>query len=167
MRHCGVPAGNVAADSLSYLLGRGAPSAPDREALEAWGRALGAALPRPVVLTLAGDLGAGKTTLVRAICAGLGVSALEMVTSPTFSLVQQYEALGGPIVHADLYRLRSDAELDALGWDELVEHAPVLMVEWPDRVVNRLPRGSIHVVLGHDPEHAHRRLLRIRSAMLK
>jgi tRNA threonylcarbamoyladenosine biosynthesis protein TsaE len=63
----------VAADSLVYLLGRGAPRAPDRDALEAWGRALGAVLPRPVVITLEGDLGAGKTTLVRAICVGIGV----------------------------------------------------------------------------------------------
>jgi tRNA threonylcarbamoyladenosine biosynthesis protein TsaE len=66
----------VAADSLAYLLGRGAPRAPDRKALEAWGRALGAVLPRPVVITLEGDLGAGKTTLVRAICTGLGKQCL-------------------------------------------------------------------------------------------
>jgi tRNA threonylcarbamoyladenosine biosynthesis protein TsaE len=84
----------VAADStasvLSHLLTRGAPRAPERDSLEAWGRAVGAALPVPAVVTLEGDLGSGKTTLARAICAGLGVSALGAVTSPTFSLVQQY-----------------------------------------------------------------------------
>ncbi len=157
----------MAADSLSYLLARGAPRAPDRDSLEAWGRALGAALPRPVVITLEGDLGAGKTTLVRAICLGIGVSAIEAVTSPTFSIIQQYEAPSGRVVHADLYRLRSDAELEMLGWDELVEHAPVLLVEWPDRAVNRLPRDTIRLVLGHDPENADRRLLRIYAPTMR
>jgi tRNA threonylcarbamoyl adenosine modification protein YjeE len=157
----------VAADSLSYLLGRGAPSAPDRISLEAWGRALGAVLPRPVVITLEGDLGAGKTTLVRAICVGLGVMAIEAVTSPTFSIIQQYDAPRGPVVHADLYRLRSDAELETLGWGELVETSPVLLVEWPDRAVNTLPRDTIHVVLGHDQENADRRLLRIHAPTMR
>ena len=157
----------MAADSLSYLLGRGAPRAPDRDSLVAWGRALGAVLPRPVVVTLEGDLGAGKTTLVRAICVGIGVAAIEAVTSPTFSIVQQYDAPGGPVVHADLYRLRSDAELEMLGWDELVEHARVLLVEWPDRAVNTLPRDTIHVVLGHDPENANRRLLQIHAPTVR
>jgi len=157
----------VAADSLSYLLGRGAPRAPGRDSLEAWGRALGAVLPRPVVITLEGDLGAGKTTLVRAICVGIGVAVIEAVTSPTFSIIQQYDAPGGPVVHADLYRLRSDAELELLGWDELVGQAPVLLVEWPDRAVNTLPRDTIHLFLGHDPENADRRLLRIHAPMMR
>lgn len=157
----------MAADSLSYLLSRGAPRAPDRDALVAWGRALGAVLPRPVVITLEGDLGTGKTTLVRAICVGIGVAVIDAVTSPTFSIVQQYDAPGGPVVHADLYRLRSDAELEMLGWDELVEHARVLLVEWPDRAVNTLPRDTIRVVLGHDPENANRRLLRIHAPTVR
>ena len=83
----------------------------------------------PAVVTLEGDLGSGKTTLARAICAGLGVSALGAVTSPTFSLVQQYDSPRGPVVHVDLYRLRHESELEALGWDELVATAPVLLVE--------------------------------------
>ena len=114
----------MAADSLVYLLGRGAPRAPDRDTLEAWGRALGAVLPRPVVITLEGDLGAGKTTLVRAICVGIGVPAIEAVTSPTFSIIQQYDAPRGPVVHADLYRLRSDAELALLGPEDKTTDAP-------------------------------------------
>jgi len=120
-----------------------------------------------VVITLEGDLGAGKTTLVRAICVGIGVLAIEAVTSPTFSIIQQYDAPRGPVVHADLYRLRSDAELALLGWDELVDSAPVLLVEWPDRAENTLPRDSIHVVLAHDPESADRRLLRIHAPSLR
>jgi tRNA threonylcarbamoyladenosine biosynthesis protein TsaE len=96
--------------TLTELLGRGAPRAPDLASLEAWGKALGAVLPRPAIVTFAGDLGAGKTTLVRAICAGLGVSDLAAVTSPTFALIQEYAAPRGPVVHVDLYRLRSVKE---------------------------------------------------------
>lgn len=157
----------MAADSLPYLLGRGAPRAPERDSLEAWGRALGAALPRPVVITLEGDLGAGKTTLVRAICEGIGVDPIESVTSPTFSLVQHYATATDPVVHADLYRLRSDAELEQLGWDEIVANAKVLLIEWPDRAVNTLPRDTIHLVLAHDPENVKRRLLRIHAPLMR
>lgn len=149
--------------SLAELLDRGAPRSPDRDTLEAWGRAVGAALPRPAVITLAGDLGAGKTTLARALCAGLGVTDLDQVTSPTFSLVQQYPAPRGPITHVDLYRLRSDAELDALGWDELVATAPVLLIEWPERATATLPRDTIAISLTHDPLDAERRTLRIQA----
>lgn len=156
-------AADLRAEALAHLLGRGAPRAPDRDSLEAWGRALGAVLPRPAVITLEGDLGAGKTTLARAICAGLGVADVHSVTSPTFSLVQQYEAPAGPIVHVDLYRLRSEAELDALGWDELVTTAPVLLVEWPERAAHTLPPGRIGICLSHDADVPDRRVLRIVS----
>jgi tRNA threonylcarbamoyladenosine biosynthesis protein TsaE len=151
------------ADALAHLLARGAPRAPERDSLEAWGRAVGAVLPRPVVITLEGDLGAGKTTLARALCAGLGVTNLDAVTSPTFSLVQQYAAPNGPIVHVDLYRLRSDAELEALGWDELVATAPVLLVEWPERAAHTLPTDTIGITLSHDPDVTDRRVMRVAS----
>lgn len=150
-------------NELERLLARGAPRSPDRDSLDAWGRAVGAALPRPAVVTLAGDLGAGKTTLARALCAGLGVQNLDAVTSPTFSLVQQYDSPPGTVVHVDLYRLRSDAELDALGWDELVAAASVLLVEWPERAMLRLPSMIIGITLAHDPSDPQRRLLRVLS----
>jgi tRNA threonylcarbamoyl adenosine modification protein YjeE len=147
--------------TLAHLLSRGAPRSPDRDSLDAWGRAVGALLPRPACIALEGDLGAGKTTLVRALCAGLGVTALDQVTSPTFSLVQQYDAPRGPVVHVDLYRLRSAGELEALGWDEIVDTSPVLLVEWPDRALNTLPRDTITITLSHDPENRDRRLLKV------
>jgi tRNA threonylcarbamoyladenosine biosynthesis protein TsaE len=152
-----------AVHALPHLLGRGAPRAPDRASLEAWGRALGSALPRPVVITLAGELGAGKTTLVRALCDGLGVADLSAVTSPTFALLQEYASPRGAIVHADLYRLRSDAELEQLGWDELVASTPVLLVEWPERAEGALGDRVIAIELRHDPEHADRRLMSVRA----
>ncbi len=149
-------------DRLAALVGREAPRAPDLASLEAWGRALGASLPRPAVVTLAGDLGAGKTTLVRAICEGAGVRDLSAVTSPTFALIQEYAAPRGTVVHADLYRLRSTSELDALGWDELVANAPLLLVEWPQHALDTLPSGVIAIELRHDPTLADRRLLSVR-----
>lgn len=157
----------VVAETLAHLLGRGAPRAPDRDSLEAWGRALGAMLPRPVTIALEGDLGAGKTTLVRALCEGLGVLDLDAVTSPTFALVHEYDAPRGPIVHVDLYRLRTSAELESLGWDELVDQSPVLLVEWPDRAANGLPRDTITIALSHDPADAGRRVLRVSAPALR
>lgn len=156
---------DAAGDALGHLLARGAPRAPDRETLEAWGFAVGAALPRPVVITLEGDLGAGKTTLARALCAGIGVPDLTVVTSPTFSLVQQYDAPRGPVVHVDLYRLRTDAELEALGWDELMATAPVLLIEWPERAASTLPPDVIAISLLHDPTNPNRRVLRVASSL--
>ena len=154
-------------ETLAHLLTLGSPRAPERDSLEAWGRAVGAVLPRPVVITLEGDLGAGKTTLARALCAGIGVADLDAVTSPTFSLVQQYPAPHGPVTHVDLYRLRSDAELEALGWDELVATAPVLLVEWPELAAHTLPADTIGMTLSHDPDDATRRLLRVTSPLLR
>lgn len=151
-------------EALATLLGRGAPRAPDRASLEAWGRALGAALPSRAVITLAGDLGAGKTTLVRAICEGLAVADVSAVTSPTFALIQEYAAPRGTIVHADLYRLKSSAELDALGWDEILATADVMLVEWPERAAGTLPAHAIAIELKHDREHAGRRVLIVTRA---
>ena len=153
------------AASLPYLLGRGAPRAPDIDSLQAWGRLVGAALPRPSIVTLNGDLGAGKTTLARAICEGAGVRDIAAVTSPTFALVQQYDATNGPVVHADLYRLRSTAELEALGWDEIVATAPLLLIEWPERAVSSLPPEAIAITLSHDSANPDRRLLRVSAGM--
>ncbi len=152
--------------SLRHLLGRGAPRSPDRESLAAWGRAVGALLPRPAVVTLSGDLGAGKTTLARALCEGLGVEDLDEVTSPTFSLVQHYPTRGGVITHVDLYRLRSEAELLALGWDELMAAASVLLIEWPERAAATLPAEAIGISLTHDSQSVGRRVLRIHAPRL-
>ena len=86
--------------------------------LVAWGEALGRALVAPAFVTLTGDLGAGKTTLVAAILRGAGVT--DAVTSPTYAVVHRYTAPTlGPVHHADLYRLRGPQELAAIGWESL------------------------------------------------
>lgn len=157
-------ASDDAALRLSALLGRDAPRAPDRASLEAWGTALGRVLPARSVLTFSGDLGAGKTTLVRAICEGVGVHDLSAVTSPTFALIQEYSSPRGPVLHADLYRLRSADELDTLGWQEMVAAANLLLVEWPEHARDTLPANTIAITLRHDPHHEDRRLLSVRQS---
>ena len=92
--------------------------ARSRDELVAWGTALGHAATPPLIITLAGDLGAGKTTLAQAICAGYGVT--ESVTSPTFALVHRYGAPRSPVYHLDLYRIQRPSELVNIGWDEIV-----------------------------------------------
>ena len=117
--------------------------------LEAWGEAFAKSLSRPCIITLSGDLGAGKTTLARALCRGFGVLDAHAVTSPTFAILQEYAATGFPVTHADLYRLRSEQELDGLGWDEIVDGAQALIVEWPERTARTWPAGTVHVQLGY------------------
>jgi tRNA threonylcarbamoyl adenosine modification protein YjeE len=130
--------------------------------LEAWGREFAQSLTRPCIITLTGDLGTGKTTLARALCAGFGVRDLNAVTSPTFAILQQYEADGFDVVHSDLYRLRNDAELDALGWDEIVDGAAALIVEWPERTERHWPRGTVHVTLSYAGPTLETRLVTVR-----
>ncbi len=127
--------------------------------LVAWGRAFGRALPSGAVIALHGDLGAGKTTLVRALCEGLDVH--EAVTSPTFAVLHEYAAAGGTVVHADLYRLRRPSELEQLGWDELLARARAVLVEWPDQGGEHIPAAAMHLHLAHVPGDPERRLLRL------
>lgn len=128
-----------------------------RDELVAWGEAFGRAARAPLVVALRGDLGAGKTTLVQAICRGYGVA--EPVTSPTYALVHEYAAPRGPVWHADLYRLRGPDELDAIGWDELVASDRLGLVEWPERAGGRMPHGTVPLDLEHLAEDSSRRVL--------
>jgi tRNA threonylcarbamoyladenosine biosynthesis protein TsaE len=127
------------------------------EELRDWGRRFGRAAHAPVVVTISGELGAGKTTLVQAICAGYGVT--DEVTSPTFALVHEYHAPRSPVHHLDLYRLERPDQLDEIGWDELVSARAMVLVEWPERAGDRVPAGHVALSLQHLPGDPARRLL--------
>jgi ATPase, YjeE family len=103
------------------------------------------------------ELGAGKTTLVQAICEGYGVAT--EVTSPTFALVHEYSAPRSPVQHLDLYRLDTPTQLDALGWDEIVFGRDLVLIEWPERAGDRIPAGHVTLSLQHLPDDSGRRLL--------
>ena len=122
-------------------------------ALERHGASLGAQLTAPALVTLHGELGAGKTTLTQSICRGLGVT--DPVTSPTFALVHEYAAPDARVVHCDLYRLESPREVPALGLDELLAGGDVVMlVEWPERAAMLLGEPTLAITLEHVPGDA-------------
>jgi tRNA threonylcarbamoyladenosine biosynthesis protein TsaE len=125
--------------------------------LVAWGEGVGRMAKAPLVVTISGELGAGKTTLVQAICRGYGVR--DEVTSPTFALVHQYAAPASPVYHLDLYRLDNPAELTNIAWDEIVSEEAVVLIEWPERAGDRIPRVHVPVSLQHLPDDPSRRLL--------
>jgi tRNA threonylcarbamoyladenosine biosynthesis protein TsaE len=138
------------------LAERGALAMTEAE-LRDWGRRFGHAAHAPLVVTITGELGAGKTTLVQAICAGYGVT--DDVTSPTFALVHEYQAPRSPVHHLDLYRLDRPDQLDEIGWDELVSSRAIVLVEWPERAGDRVPAGHVTLSLQHLPDDPDRRLL--------
>ena len=104
-------------------------------------------VPGPLVVGLAGDLGAGKTTLVSGLLAALGYAGA--VRSPTYTLVEPYRLGGRDINHCDLYRLRDPSELDDLGLRDLLTPRSVLLVEWPERAGDRLGTPDLSVALGY------------------
>ncbi len=140
-----VPA--LAADSRLVL---------DEEELRQWGTRFGQAAVAPLVVTLSGDLGAGKTTLAQAICAGYGVS--DAVTSPTYALVQEYLSPRSVVYHIDLYRLESEKQLTNIGWDEIVSGNGLVIIEWPERAGERLP-PHVPIALEYEPGDPTRRIL--------
>lgn len=127
---------------------------PDAAATEALGARIAAGLQSGDAVALAGDLGAGKTTLARALLRALGVTGA--VPSPTFTLVQHYAARL-PVSHYDLYRIEDPAELDELGLDEALASGAVL-IEWPEKAADRLPDDALRIELSTaagDARHAH------------
>jgi tRNA threonylcarbamoyladenosine biosynthesis protein TsaE len=113
------------------------------------GRALGAALRTSgsgaLVIGIEGELGAGKTTLVGGILAALGVTGA--IRSPTYTLIEPYEAAGLQLYHIDLYRLNSAREVEALGIRDLLDARAVLLIEWPSRGAGALPTEDLSVAI--------------------
>ena len=118
---------------------------------EALGRALVQRLQPGAVVAFTGDLGAGKTAVVRGMAQGLGIS--QRVTSPTFTIVNEYEGGRLPLFHFDMYRLRDADDLFDIGWEDYLSRGGVCAVEWSEQVADALPEGTVYVTLTRHPEH--------------
>ncbi|HEY4843974.1 MAG TPA: tRNA (adenosine(37)-N6)-threonylcarbamoyltransferase complex ATPase subunit type 1 TsaE [Terriglobales bacterium] len=113
----------------------------------AFGRTLAAQLPPPRIVLLRGDLGAGKTTLVKGIAEGFEAARAEDVTSPTFTLIHEYR---GPLVtlfHIDLYRIDTERELETLGLDDLLAPNSILLIEWGEKFARFERDGNVEIIL--------------------
>ncbi len=115
-------------------------------ATQAWAKELAAKLPHGAVLLLDGPMGAGKTTLVRGLVEGLGGDGRQ-VSSPTYVLVNRYDTPAGWTFHLDAYRLKSADDLAAIGFEDLLAEARLVVVEWPSRVEEGLPSGAVRVAI--------------------
>ncbi len=113
----------------------------DLSSTEAFGREFAERLKAGSTIALIGPLGAGKTTLTKAIAKGLGVT--ETITSPTFTVVCEYETGRLPLYHFDVYRVNDDDELFELGFEEYFHKGGVCLVEWADLVMDLLPEGTV------------------------
>lgn len=109
---------------------------------EAVGKALATTLSPGTVIAFTGDLGAGKTAFTRGLARGLGIS--ERVTSPTFTIVNEYEGGRLPLFHFDMYRLESSEELFDIGWEDYLRRGGVCAVEWSEKVADALV-GALRV----------------------
>ena len=97
------------------------------------------------VVLLRGELGSGKTTIVSSILKELGVT--ENITSPTFSIVNQYKISGKIINHFDLYRVKSELELDVIGFDEYFDDFSISFIEWPEIAINRIYENYLDIYI--------------------
>jgi tRNA threonylcarbamoyladenosine biosynthesis protein TsaE len=122
----------------------------DEASLVRWGNRIGETVDTPVFLLLRGPLGAGKSVFARAVGQGAGVR--QAMPSPSFNLLFRYPArLGLDVVHLDLYRIESPTELWELGWEELGADNEVVLVEWPERAGDLLPRDYWSIELSSPP----------------
>jgi len=112
-----------------------------------FGRTLAAHLRPPRLVLLSGDLGAGKTTLVKGIAEGFQAASQEDITSPTFTLVHEYRGREVVLYHIDLYRVDTLRELETLGLDDLVEPNSVLLLEWGEKFVRFQRERDVEVRL--------------------
>ena len=117
----------------------------DSDATEQFGAVLWSRLPEKSLVFLHGDLGAGKTTLVRGLLRAAGVTGA--IKSPTYALVEEYSIAERKIFHFDLYRLAEPEELEWIGIDDYLKKSALCLIEWADKGTGILPRANIHLTL--------------------
>lgn len=132
-----------------------AATADSAEALQEQGRQLARALPPFAVVVLIGELGAGKTTLMKGVAEGWGVASADEVTSPTYTLIHEYERGGRHLLHLDLYRIETGAQLETLGLDDVLRppgegERKLVAIEWGERVEDQLPRPYLRLEITPD-----------------
>jgi tRNA threonylcarbamoyladenosine biosynthesis protein TsaE len=113
----------------------------------AFGRALATELSPPLIVLLCGDLGAGKTTLVKGIAEGFGAASGDQVTSPTFTLIHEYRSPRATLYHIDLYRIDTERELETLGLDDLLAPDSILLIEWGEKFPRFQRERDIEITL--------------------
>ncbi len=111
------------------------------------GRSLAGALAPPKLVVLRGELGAGKTTLVKGIAEGFHAASAENVTSPTFTLVHEYRGPEVSLFHIDLYRVDTQRELETLGLDDLLDDKSVLLIEWGEKFLRFQQERDVEIIL--------------------
>ena len=117
----------------------------NEEDTAALGASIAEGLKPGAVIALTGDLGAGKTTLTKAVARALGVT--ETLTSPTFTIVQEYESGRMPVYHFDVYRVHGEDDLFELGFDDYLHGKGVCLIEWADLIEDLLPEGAMRIKL--------------------
>jgi tRNA threonylcarbamoyladenosine biosynthesis protein TsaE len=122
----------------------------------AFGRTLAELLAPPKLVLLRGDLGAGKTTLVKGIAAAFEAAEEEEVTSPTFTLVHEYRGLRANLYHIDLYRIDTLRELETLGLDDLRDGNSILLIEWGEKFPRLRRERDVEIALERDGESGRR-----------
>jgi tRNA threonylcarbamoyladenosine biosynthesis protein TsaE len=113
-------------------------------------------LAPPKIVLLRGDLGAGKTTLVKGIAAAFGAAEEEDVTSPTFTLIHEYRGPAATLYHIDLYRIDTLRELDTLALDDLIAENSVLLIEWGEKFARFQNERDVEIALGRVGEDERR-----------
>lgn len=125
----------------------------EKEAAE-FGKRLGKTLESGDILALVGELGTGKTTLTKAIAAGLDIS--ETVTSPTFTIVKEYNSGRLPLFHFDVYRLENGGELIEIGGEEYFDAGGICVIEWADKIAEILPDDTKLILLEYGENEGER-----------
>lgn len=130
--------------------------------LQQYGEQLAARLTAPSVVYLRGELGAGKTTLVRGILRGLGYHG--KVKSPTYTLVESYQLKSQTVYHFDLYRLNDPEELEHMGFRDYLQDAAIILIEWPEKAEGFLPPLDLEITITIDKDD---RLVALKSQSIR